>query len=219
MKMPFRKVSPHAALSAARGAFAETEIKIADLQRGRAAKLLDSDGVDEVAAIDHQIEQQQKAAGILRDRIAALRGEIRHQAQLAADREIAARTAETEKALTKRDAIAVQLEKSIRDYGRLYFELNDQNQAIARLWRMSVNAHRVGMLGDRLLANEVSHALFAAGRPHNGVCRLPAPGNAGLGVTGDTSGGTLSQRIAAASADLLEMIRAVPARQPEDEAA
>jgi hypothetical protein len=172
-----------------------------------------------VAGLDLQIEQQQKAAGILRDRIAALRGEIRHQAQLAAEREIAARVAETEKLLAKRDAVASELETAIRDFGRLYFDLNEQNQAIARRWRMSPNAHRVGFLGDRIISREVSHALFAAGRPHNGICRLPAPGNAGLGVAGDTGGGTLGARIAAASADLLEMIRAVPARQPEDEAA
>lgn len=219
MKIPFTRRGPAEALQATQTALAEADSKIRGLGEQRAAKLLESDGVDEVIALDRQIEQQQKAAGILRDRIAALGGEIRHQAQLAADREIAARVAETEKALAKRDATTAQLETAIRDFGRLYFELNDQNQAIARLWRMSPNARRVGALGDRIIALEVSHALFAAGRPHNGICRLPAPGNAGLGITGDTSGGTLAQRIADASADLLEMIRAVPARQPEDEAA
>lgn len=212
MKLPFKKTSPGEALHATQTALAEADSKIRSLGEQRAAMLLESEGVDAIAALDRQIEQQQKAAGILSDRSAALRGEIRHQAQLAAEREIAARVAETEKALAKRDATAAQLEKAIRDYGRLYWELNDQNQAIAKLWRMSPNAHRVGFLGDRIISREVSHAL-------NGICRLPAPGNAGLGVTGDTSGGTLAQRIAGASADLLEMIRAVPARQPEDEAA
>jgi hypothetical protein len=219
MKFPFTRRDPAEGLQATQTALAEAESKIRGLGEQRAAKLLESEGVDEVAALDRQIEQQQNAAGILHDRIAALRGEIRHQAQLAAEREIAARVAETEKALAKRDATAALLETAIRDFGRLYFDLNEQNQAIARRWHMSVSAHRVGFLGDRIIAREVSHALFSAGRPHNGICRLPGPGNAGLGVTGDTSGGSLGQRIAAASADLLEMVRAVPTRQPEDKAA
>jgi hypothetical protein len=218
VKIPFTRRGPAEALHATETALAEAESKIRSLGEQRAAMLLESDGVDAVSALDRQIEQHQTAAGILRDRLAALRGEIRHQAQLAADRQIAARVAETEKKLAKRDATAALLETAIRDFGRLYFELNDQNQSIARLWHMSPNAHRIGFLGDRIISREVSHALFAVGRPHGGVTRLPGPDNAGLGITGDTSGGTLSQRIAAASADLLEMIRAVPT-QPEDEAA
>jgi hypothetical protein len=220
MKIPtFRRNNPAEALQATQTALAEADSKIRGLGEQRAARLLESDGVDEVIALDRQIEEQQKAAGILRDRIAALGGEIRRQGQLAAEREIAARVAETEKALAKRDATAAQLQNAIREFGKHYFDLIDQNREIAKLWRMSVNAHRVGMLGDRIIGREVSHALFAAGRPHNGICRLPAPGNAGLGITGDTSGGTLAQRIADASAALLEMIRALPTRQPEDEAA
>jgi hypothetical protein len=84
---------------------------------------------------------------------------------------------------------------------------------------MSNNALRVGLLYEKILALEVSHALFAAGRPRGGISRLPAPGNAGLGITGDTDSGTLAERIADASRALLEMIRAVPTGLPEDEAA
>jgi hypothetical protein len=219
MKIPFTRRDPAEALQATQTALAEAEIKISSLGEQRAKALLESEGVDDVAALDRQIEQQQKAAGILHDRVAALRGEIRHQGQLASEREIAARVATTEKLLNKRDATGAQLQTAIREFEKHYFDLIDQNREIAKLWHMSINAYRIGMLGDRIISHEVSHALFAAGRPHNGICRLPAPSNAGLGVTGDTSGGTLGERIAAASADLLEMIRAVPTRQPEDEAA
>ena len=102
--------------------------------------------------------------------------------------------------------------------GRLYFELIDLNLGISRQWGMSTNALRTGVLVESLLAREVSHALFAAGRPRNGISRLPSPGTIGLGVTGDMSGGTLSERIAGASAALLEMIRAAPMSiSPPDE--
>jgi hypothetical protein len=219
MKIPFRRNNPTEALKATEAALAETEARIKGLRDQRTAKLLESEGLDEVSLLDRQIEAQASTAGIHRDRIQALKAEVRREAQLAADREIAARVAETEKKLAKRDATVALLETAIRDFGRLYFELADQNLEIAKLWGFSNNARRVGLLGERLIANEVSHALFAAGRPHNGICRLPAPGNAGLGVTGDTSGGTLAERIAGASADLLEMVRAVPTHLPESEAA
>jgi hypothetical protein len=111
------------------------------------------------------------------------------------------------------------LETAIHDMGRLYFELVDKNLEISRQWGVSNNAIRIGALGEKIISREVSHALFAVGRPRGGVSRLPAPGTAGLGITGDNSTGGLSERIAAASAALLDMIRAVPTRLPEDEAA
>jgi hypothetical protein len=217
MKIPFRRNNPAEALKAAETALADTESRIHGLEQERTGKLLESDGVDEVAALDRQIRAQHEAAGIHRDRIAALKAEVRRQAQLAADQKNAERVGATEKALHARDATAVQLQTAISDFGRLYFELIDQNLEISRLWHMSHNAHRVGLLSEALVARETSHAMFAVGRPHNGVTRLPSPGNVGLGVTGDTSGGTLAERIAGASADLLEMIKAVA--QPEAEAA
>ena len=219
MKIPFRRTDPAACLKATEAALAEAEGRIHSLGEQRAAKLLESDGVDEVAGLDRQIAAERVTAGIHQDRIGALHAEIRRQAQLAADRERADRVAATEKALRDRDAIAVKLETAIADMGRLYFELVDQNQIIARQWGMSHNALRVGLLGERLLGNEVSHAMFAAGRPRNGACRLPAPGNAGLGMVGDSGGGTLAQRIALASDALLEMVRAVSTPINENEAA
>jgi len=156
---------------------------------------------------------------IHRDRIGALQGEIRRQAQLKADRELADRVASTEQALRDRDALAVKLEAAIRDFGDCYFKLVDKNLEISRQWGMSNNALRAGLLYEKLLALEVSHALFAAGRPQGGVCRLPSPGTANLGIAGDNTTGGLADRIAAASRELQEMIRAVPTRLPEDEAA
>jgi hypothetical protein len=214
-------VRPTAAqrIAAEERALSDIERKIASLSDTRAAKLLESDGVEQIAKIDQELEAQHKAAGILRDRVEALHGEVRRQAQLAADRERADRIAVTEKALRDRDAIAVKLETAIADMGRLYFELIDQNLVISRQWGLSDNARRVGALGESIIAREVSHTMFAAGRPRGGVSRLPAPGTAGLGIAGDTSSGTLAERIAGASGALLEMIRAVPTRVPDNEAA
>jgi hypothetical protein len=211
-------VRPTAArrIAAEERALSDIERKIASLSDTRAAKLLESDGVEQIAKIDQELEAQHKAAGILRDRVEALHGEVRRQAQLAADRERADRIAVTEKALRDRDAIAVKLETAIADMGRLYFELIDQNLVISRQWGLSDNARRVGALGESIIAREVSHTMFAAGRPRGGVSRLPSPG---LGIAGDTSSGTLAERIAGASGALLEMIRAVPTRVPDNEAA
>jgi hypothetical protein len=90
---------------------------------------------------------------------------------------------------------------------------------ISRLWGMSNHARRAGALGESIINREVSHALFAVGRPIGGVARLPGPGTVGMGIIGDDSGGTLADRIAAASGALLEMVRAVPALNDQDKAA
>jgi hypothetical protein len=186
-------VRPTAAqrIAAEHRALSDIERKIANLSDARAAKLLESDGIDAVAKIDREISEQHQAAGILRDRIDALHGEVRRQAQLVADREHADRIAVTEKALRVRDAKAVELETAIADMGRLYFEPIDQNMVISRQWGMSDNARRVGALGESIISREVSHTMFAAGRPRGGVSRLPSPGTAELGIAGDTGSGTL----------------------------
>jgi hypothetical protein len=219
MKIPFKRHNPADALKATEAALAETEAKILELGQARTAKLLETDGVDEVSAIDQQLEAQQRAAGIHRDRVIVLKAEVRRQAFERAEQERVARVAVTGKSLAERDAIGAKLETAIRDYGQSYFELIDKNLEISRLWGMSNNALRVGALGESIISREVSHALFAAGRPQNGKCRLPAPGTVGLGVIGMDASGTLSERIAGASAALLEMIKAVPVTQPEDEKA
>lgn len=209
---------PGEALKATQAALAETELRIRGLEQERTTKLLESDGLEEVAALDEQIRAQHVGAGIHRDRIVALKAEVRRQELEALDRQHGLKIAATEKAVLDRDAIAAKLETAIGDFGRLYFELIDQNVEIARLWGFSDNARRVGALGESIVAREVSHTLFAVGRPRNGISRLPAPGNVGLGVTGDTSGGTLAERLAGASAALLEMIRTVPTNIDEEAA-
>jgi len=213
MKIPFRRRDPAEALKVTELALAEAEGKILELTRARGEKLIESDGVDEVAALDLQIEAQHRAAGIHRDRLLALRGEVARVKHERLQAEHAARVAATEKLLGVRDATGLRLEAAIRDVGNLYFSLIDQNLEIAKLWGFSNNARRIGALGESIIAREVSHAMFAAGRPHQGKTRFPSPGTVGLGIVGDTSGGTLGERIAAASAALLEMIKAVPVTQ------
>jgi hypothetical protein len=221
MKNTVRNIGAGGSLQNATAALAQTEQRIIELQDERARKLADEEGdyLAEVDALDRLIETQQRAIRTHHDRISALNAEMQRQAQFKADRELADRVASTEKALRERDATAVKLEAAIRDFGGLYFDLIDKNLEISRQWGMSNNALRAGLLGEALLAREVSHALFAVGRPRGGVSRLPAPGTVGLGITGDDSSGGLADRIAAASGALLDMIRAIPARAPEDEAA
>jgi hypothetical protein len=221
MKNTVRDIGTGGSIQSAREALAQAEHRLVELQDERARKLADAEGayLAEVDAIDRQIEAQQRAMRTHQDRISALNAEMQRQAQLKADRELADRVAATERALRDRDAIAVKLEAAIRAYGDVYFELVDKNLEISRQWGMSNNALRVGLLYEKLLAREVSHALFSAGRPHHGVSRLPAPGTEGLGIAGDTATGGLADRIAEASRELQDMIRAVPTSLPNDEAA
>jgi hypothetical protein len=220
MKLPtFKRRDPADALKATEAALAETESRIFGLEQERAGKLLETDGLDEIETLDRQIRAEREAALIHRDRLVALKAEVRRQEFEALDRQRGVRIAATEKSLAERDAIAVKLETAIADMGRLYFELLNKNSEIAAQWTMSSSALRAGSLGEAIVAREVSHALFAAGHPRNGIARLPGPGNVGLGITGSTGGGTFAERIAAASAALLEMIRAVPTHIDEDEAA
>jgi hypothetical protein len=186
----------------------------------RAAKLIESDATDDVAVIDRLIEATQRTAQIHRDRIEALRGQVRLERLEALDRERAERVAVTERSLATRDAKAAELDTAIADMARLYFELIDCNVEISRQWGMSTNALRTGVLVESLVKREVANALFAHSRPFNGTPRLPGPSNIGLGIAGG-SGGTLSERIAGASRVLLEMIGAAPMSivPPDEEAA
>jgi hypothetical protein len=215
----FKRANASEALKATQLTLAETETKICDLQQQRTAKLLGSDGVDEVVAIDREITSFEQAAGVHRDRAAALQDEVAraHREQLQVEHD--ARVAATESALAVRDDIAVKLDAAIRDIGAAYFELLDQNVTISQQWGYSNNALRTGALGEAIIASMVSHALFAAGRPRSGVSRMPGPHNAGLGVIGTELSGSFAERVAASSAALLEMIRSKPAQQPEDAAA
>jgi hypothetical protein len=215
----FKRTNPGEALQATQLTLSDTETKIRDLQQQRAAKLLGSDGLDEVVALDREIAACEQAAGVHRDRAAALVGEVararREQAQIDHD----ARVAATAVKLDARDAIAVKLDTAIADMAAAYFELIDANVEISRQWGYSNNALRAGALGESIIASMVSHALHAAGRPRAGVSRLPGPHNTGLGVIGTELSGSFAERIAAASAALLEMVRGTPARQDEDAAA
>ena len=197
MRFTLRRSNPADGLKAAQSTLADIEANIVELGQMRARKLVESEGIDEIAALDLQIERQQKAAAIHRDREQALRRAVRRAEQQQIEREQAARVAATEQALAKRDALAVKLETAIGDLGVAYFDLVDQNLGISRQWGYSNNALRAGALGEADIARMVSHALFAAGRPRAGVCRLPAPGNIGLGIIGETGSGALAERIAA----------------------
>jgi hypothetical protein len=160
MKNTVRNIGVGGSIQSARDALTHAERGIIELQDERARKLAGAEGdyLAEVDAIDQRIEAQQRAIRTHHDRISALNAELQRQAQLAADRELADRVASTEKALLDRDATAVKLEAAISEMGKLYFDLIDQNLVISRQWGMSNNALRAGLLGETLLAREVSHA-------------------------------------------------------------
>ena len=121
--MKLFKRDPEKGREAARAALAAVEAQIVELRRERAAKLVETDGIEDVQAIDRKIEEQRRAAQIHRDRIVLLDGECRAQAAERRERKREASLKVIEKKLADREALALKLEELIKRTGDLYFEL------------------------------------------------------------------------------------------------
>ncbi len=110
-----------AALAKQRALLAADEAKIIELQRERAAKLLDAD--DNTEAVDRQIEAARRTVKIRHDPIAALDMQVRTEAAERRERTRDAAIKVIQKKLAAREAVALELEKSIKQTGDLFFQL------------------------------------------------------------------------------------------------
>jgi hypothetical protein len=147
MKIPFLRSDPDDTRRAAEAALAQTEAKIADLERDRAAKLLEDNYVGAVDAIDQQIQAQHRAVTVHRDRIAAMVRRRREDELARLEREKAERIADTSKRLAgwqsaakQVDEAATALQKAVQNLDRTDAAIFGDSPVRSYLSTMSIAA-------------------------------------------------------------------------------
>jgi hypothetical protein len=134
MKLAFLHTDLDDTRRAAEAALLQTETKIADLERDRAAKLLEDNYAGGVEQIDRQIEAQQRAATVHRDRIAAMVAKRHVEARARLERERANGIVEIGKRLAHRDTAAQRLEVALKAVRDAYTELSAADAAAFTGW-------------------------------------------------------------------------------------
>jgi hypothetical protein len=216
--LPLKRDST-AALAKAQLELTPAEGKLSELAMQRGQAVVDSDDVAAVAAIDQQLADQHRTISILTDRCSALARQVWQQDHERREAERTAAIAELEKAFKKRVAVAVELEEAVERLGFLWCQLLDSREPSLSAWPEMFPRPPAEALRSRQMERELSWALYAAGRPVMGVCKLPSPGNIGLGVTGISPKG-IAGVVEEEHANILESLRAQPIPNVEtDEAA
>jgi hypothetical protein len=202
------KRDPLAALNKVLAARAADEAKLVELRQDRAAKLVESDDVAVIEAIDRKIAGLGSSIRIHADRIGALQAECQKLAAEQREQKRDAAIKVIEKKLAAREAVAAELEASIKKTGDLFFELLGQG-SITLDWPFGAPKPNFGVVDVDGIRREVGWALFSAGRPRQGKTIFPGPNNIGLGVTGVSPLG-LAAHVAAKSSALLMLLREMP---------
>lgn len=119
--------SNHAALDKTIRKLADVEANIASLQAKRAELLAapDADNVSEIEQVGRSIEAERAAAEIYRDKIKALKNEVRREKYHEREKQRAAAIERISKKFAKREQIAEELEKAIERASQLYFEMTE----------------------------------------------------------------------------------------------
>jgi hypothetical protein len=207
MRIPFLKADPTKAVADTQAALAAVESRLLQLAQQRTAKLLETDGTDEVSSIELLIESGERAARIYRDRLDALRDAVKRQAQEAWLKQIDATVADTAKGLARWDAQSAELQATVDKLAAQFFALRDLGRELGTPW-FALDAGMASavrtLLGAGMLERQVSWALYQASQAKGGKLKLHLEGG-GLGEIGE---GDLTQRLQARSASLLEMVRA-----------
>lgn len=112
MKIPFLRTDPDDTRRAAEAALAQTEAKIAELERARAAALLTDNYTGAVDAIDVQLAAQRRAVIVHGDRIAAMVRKRQSDDRARLESERAERVADTRKRLVVLRTAAVQVDEA-----------------------------------------------------------------------------------------------------------
>ena len=186
MKLPSLplKRDPNAALAKAQLELTQAETKLSELAMERGQALVDSDDVAAVAAIDQQLADQHRTITILIDRCQALANQVWKLDHERREAERTAAIAELESGFDKRHKLALEVEAAVTVLGDAWAALLDSREDALKAWPEIFPRPPAEVLRSRQMERELSWALYAAGRPVMGVCKLPTPGNIGLGVTG-----------------------------------
>ncbi|SHH38209.1 hypothetical protein [Bradyrhizobium erythrophlei] len=150
MKLPFLRTDPDDTRRAAEAALAQTEAKIADLERDRAAALLTENYAGAVDAIDQQLEAQRRAIAVHQDRIAAMVSRRRADDRVRLEREKAERIADTNKRLTNLQAAAKLVDEATAALQVAVHNLDRADAAVfGDLSRSYLSTRSIAALADR----------------------------------------------------------------------
>jgi hypothetical protein len=180
--MSIFKADPAAALTKTLDKMGAIEANIVRLREMRAERLLTTDEPSEVVNLDKAIEAENANLAILQDRVRALKEEVRKGEYAAREDQRKQAIAQLSRRLSKREAIAAELDAAIAKVGELYFQLVTPDFA-AELWPTPpVTASPTSIAGPSIRRQA---GLSTAGPVHmRAKSRCPLPSSARLGVTG-----------------------------------
>jgi hypothetical protein len=151
MKIPFVRTDPDDTRRAAEAALAQTEARIAELERDRAAKLFEENYVGAVDAIDVQLAAHRRAANVHRERIAAIVHKRQADDRARLEREKADDIAETSKRLVHLRSAAQEVDKAVATLQGAVQALDRADSAIFgdSPSRSYLSAGSIAVLADR----------------------------------------------------------------------
>jgi hypothetical protein len=177
------KSDPQQALDRARSKLSDIESNISALLATRSAKLVVSDGPEDVLKIDAAIAAERANAEIYRDKIKALQEECRKQTYANREQQRGKAIVTIKQKLKRREQIASDLQNAIERVGELYTQLTTRDEA-EQHWPFPLRGGGFA-LDLHSVRREIAWALHGLVSEH----RLPEPSSAGLGVTGITAQG------------------------------
>ena len=210
MKLPaMLRRDTAALLDRARAAFAAAEARIAELGEERSAMLLSDSGFDAVWNVEKLIAEQTAVARTRADQIRALEEQLRREHLAEVERQRAAAITGLERKFAAREALAAEVEEKARSFAAAWLELLDSRAAALADWPEAFPRPRQDDLRSRV-DRECPWFLFGLGKPTAiSGCRIPAPSNEGLGVTGIVPKG-IAGAIEEEHANLLHRLRSLP---------
>jgi hypothetical protein len=206
--IPFKRGGTAAALEKARGNLVAGERRLGELRDRRAALLLADDTAAEVAAVDREIGDAQRAMVANTDRISALADQLRIERREDLQRQRDEQIAEAKRLLDGRTdagkAVQAALERLGDAIGRLYAN----RDSILSAWPEGLPLPRHDDL-KAALDKEIAWTLFSAGKvPATGSLNVPR----GLEVLSIRS---VVATVASEHAALIERLKNLPIENEE----
>ncbi len=135
----FKKRDPKEGLQQERAALVSEEAKVAELQRDRASKLIESDGFDAIWALDRALAEQHSRIAVHKARAAAFEREHVVDEWKRAE---AARVEAIEKvlapAVVRCEALAKEVDAALASFSKAWSDLDEAARAVAANWPAAV---------------------------------------------------------------------------------
>jgi hypothetical protein len=134
MKLPqMIRRDTQSALDKARADLAALATAIAELQQRRDAALGD-DGIDQIAAIDREADEQGRKLRVLQDKISLLEGRLAGEQEEQAQRDFVAAVTAIEPRLAKRTEAAAELERALTAVGTAAKHFGLATENVLKAW-------------------------------------------------------------------------------------